>query len=53
MKETLDEYVRTEQWMECLEEAEKILKFERNVVNIQNDVYRVMCKCHGKVCCNI
>jgi DnaJ family protein C protein 3 len=48
MKETLDEHVRSERWMECLDEAEKILKFERNVVNIQNDVYRVTCKCNVK-----
>jgi DnaJ family protein C protein 3 len=50
MFETLNGNVRDEQWMECLDKAEQILKFEKSVSALQIDVFRVTCKCNMKVC---
>lgn len=49
MFETLHGYVRDEQWMQCLEKAQQILKAESSVPAIQMDVLRLTCKCNWKV----
>uniref|UniRef100_A0A915AJB2 J domain-containing protein n=3 Tax=Parascaris univalens TaxID=6257 RepID=A0A915AJB2_PARUN len=46
MRESLSEFVQKERWMECLEKANQILRFETKVENIQLDVFRYTCKCN-------
>lgn len=49
MRESLNQLVREERWMDCLDKAEQILKAEKKVENIQLDVYRQTCKCNLNV----
>uniref|UniRef100_A0AAF5PKL4 J domain-containing protein n=2 Tax=Wuchereria bancrofti TaxID=6293 RepID=A0AAF5PKL4_WUCBA len=46
MRESLNQLVREERWMDCLDKATQILKTEKKVENIQLDVYRQTCKCN-------
>ncbi|VDN56877.1 unnamed protein product [Dracunculus medinensis] len=46
MREVLNEKVQASEWMECLQQAEKILRFEKKVPNVQLDVFRQTCKCN-------
>uniref|UniRef100_A0A1I8EUH7 TPR_REGION domain-containing protein n=1 Tax=Wuchereria bancrofti TaxID=6293 RepID=A0A1I8EUH7_WUCBA len=46
MRESLNQLVREERWMDCLDKAMQILKTEKKVENIQLDVYRQTCKCN-------
>uniref|UniRef100_A0A0R3RWM8 J domain-containing protein n=1 Tax=Elaeophora elaphi TaxID=1147741 RepID=A0A0R3RWM8_9BILA len=46
MRESLNQLVRDERWMDCLEKATQILKAEKKVQNIQLDVYKQTCKCN-------
>ncbi|KHN88257.1 DnaJ -like protein subfamily C member 3 [Toxocara canis] len=46
MRESLSEFAREKKWMECLDKANQILKYETKVDNIQLDVFRYTCKCN-------
>ncbi|VDK69053.1 unnamed protein product [Onchocerca ochengi] len=46
MRESLNQLVREEKWMDCLDKATEILKAEKKVKNVQLDVYRQICKCN-------
>ncbi|EFO20110.1 hypothetical protein LOAG_08383 [Loa loa] len=48
MRESLNQLVREERWMDCLDKAMQILKAEKKVENIQLDVYKQTCKCNLK-----
>lgn len=41
MREDLNAAANKEEWVACLENGKKILKFEKEVDNVQLDVYRV------------
>lgn len=49
MRESLQQLVAQEKWMDCLDKAQQILKTERNIESIQLDVFRYSCKCNLKV----
>lgn len=49
LRQELEKSVQAERWMDCLEKAKSILRFEREVDPIQIDVYRHTCKCNVKV----
>uniref|UniRef100_A0A914I6N5 J domain-containing protein n=1 Tax=Globodera rostochiensis TaxID=31243 RepID=A0A914I6N5_GLORO len=49
MRQDLMKSVLGEQWMDCLEKAKSILRFEREVDPIQMDVYKYTCKCNVKL----
>jgi DnaJ family protein C protein 3 len=46
MRESLEEFSAKEKWTECLEKGQQILKFEKDVDNVQLDVFRHTCKCN-------
>lgn len=46
MRESLEEFGAKEKWTECLEKGQQILKFEKDVDNVQLDVFRHTCKCN-------
>lgn len=46
MREALEYAAKSEKWMDCLEKANQILRFEKSVENIQLDVFRYTCKCN-------
>uniref|UniRef100_A0A914ZDT6 J domain-containing protein n=1 Tax=Panagrolaimus superbus TaxID=310955 RepID=A0A914ZDT6_9BILA len=46
MRDSLEEFVTKEKWTECLEKGQQILKFEKDVDNVQLDVFRHTCKCN-------
>lgn len=46
MRESLNHLVKEQRWMDCLDKAAQILKVEKEVENIQLDVYRQTCKCN-------
>uniref|UniRef100_A0A1I7XUX8 J domain-containing protein n=1 Tax=Heterorhabditis bacteriophora TaxID=37862 RepID=A0A1I7XUX8_HETBA len=49
MREAIADFSQREQWTSCLEKGQQILKFEKDVVNIQLDVFRQTCKCNKEV----
>ncbi|VDN05342.1 unnamed protein product [Thelazia callipaeda] len=46
MRESINVLVARKQWMECLNEAVRILKIEKEVQKIQLDAYKHICKCN-------
>ncbi|WKY15452.1 hypothetical protein Q1695_000716 [Nippostrongylus brasiliensis] len=46
MRESLNDAKGREDWMACLDKGQQILKFERDVNDIQMDTYRSLCKCN-------
>jgi DnaJ family protein C protein 3 len=49
LAQELEKAMQAERWMECLDKANSILKFERDVDRIQLDTYKQTCKCNVKV----
>lgn len=49
LRQDMYKAIQNERWMECLEKANSILKFEREVDRIQLDTYRETCKCNVKL----
>ncbi|KAL3124072.1 hypothetical protein niasHT_004661 [Heterodera trifolii] len=49
MRQDLEKSVQDEKWMDCLEKAKSVLRFEREVDQIQMDVYKHTCKCNVKL----
>ncbi|KAK0400625.1 hypothetical protein QR680_015354 [Steinernema hermaphroditum] len=49
MRGSLVEFAASEKWMECLEKAQQIQKFETNNDAIQLDVFRYSCKCNANL----
>uniref|UniRef100_A0A914BUA5 J domain-containing protein n=1 Tax=Acrobeloides nanus TaxID=290746 RepID=A0A914BUA5_9BILA len=48
LREDLNSAANKEDWLACLENGRKILKFEKDIENVQLDVFRVTCKCNLK-----
>uniref|UniRef100_A0AC35TV02 J domain-containing protein n=1 Tax=Rhabditophanes sp. KR3021 TaxID=114890 RepID=A0AC35TV02_9BILA len=48
LRESLNSLVEKGKWMECLDKAKQILKFEKQNERIQLDVYKRTCKCNMK-----
>ncbi|VDD85873.1 unnamed protein product [Enterobius vermicularis] len=46
MHESLKAFVEGEKWMDCLDKANQILRFEKAVEKIQIGVFRYLCKCN-------
>lgn len=46
MRDSLNEAKAREDWIACLDKGHQILKYEREVADIQLDTYRSLCKCN-------
>ncbi|VDP35504.1 unnamed protein product [Heligmosomoides polygyrus] len=49
MRDSLNEAKAREDWIACLDKGHQILKYEREVADIQLDTYRSLCKCNMEV----
>lgn len=47
--DSLNEAKAREDWIACLDKGHQILKYEREVADIQLDTYRSLCKCNMEV----
>lgn len=49
LRESLQKSVEDKKWTECIKKGVDILKFEKDILNVQLDVLSHTCKCNLKV----